>query len=106
MLADGIRLLASVEQDETGRLATVRPASPLSEGDVVVDLLFASSGIEPEIGRAAEMTDVVPGLCLPVAMTGHLIALKLPWRNCSGYQAIRRTNPGRTQGTVSESRDR
>ena len=56
MLADGYRLLASVEQDETGRLATVRLASPLSGEDVVVDLLFASSGIEPEIARAAEMT--------------------------------------------------
>jgi len=77
MLADGYRLLASVEQDETGRLATVRLACPLSGGDVVVDLLFASSGIEPEIVRAAEMTDVVPGLRLPIAMTGHLIALKL-----------------------------
>ena len=77
MLADGYRLLASVEQDETGRLATVRLASPLTGGDVVVDLLFASSGIEPEIVRAAEMTDVVPGLRLPIAMTGHLIALKL-----------------------------
>jgi hypothetical protein len=77
MLADGYRLLASVEQDETGRLATVRLASPLSEGDVVVDLLFASSGVEPEIVRAAEMTEIVPGLRLPIAMTGHLIALKL-----------------------------
>ena len=77
MLAQGYRLLASVEQDETGRLATVRLASPLSGGDVVVDLLFASSGIEPEIVQAAEMTDVVPGLRLPIAMTGHLIALKL-----------------------------
>lgn len=77
MLADGYRLLASVEQDETGRLATVRLASPLSEGDIVVDLLFASSGIEPEIVQSAEVTDVVPGLRLPIAMTGHLIALKL-----------------------------
>lgn len=77
MLADGYRLLASVEQDETGRLATVRLASPLSGGDVVVDLRFASSGIEPEIVRAAEVTDVVPGLRLPIAITGHLIALKL-----------------------------
>jgi hypothetical protein len=42
-----------------------------------VDLLFASSGIEPEITRAAEVTEVVPGLSLPIATTGHLIALKL-----------------------------
>lgn len=76
LLADRYRLLASVEQDETGRLATVRLGSPLS-GDVVVDLLFASSGIEPEIAQAAEISEVVPGLRLPIAVTGHLIALKL-----------------------------
>lgn len=77
LLADRYQVLASVEQDETGRLATVRLASPLSGEDVVVDLLFASSGIEPEIVQAAEMTEVVPGLRLPIATTGHLIALKL-----------------------------
>jgi len=77
LLADRYRVLASVEQDETGRLATVRLSSPLSGDDVVVDLLFASSGIEPEIVAAAEMTEVVPGLRLPIATTGHLIALKL-----------------------------
>jgi hypothetical protein len=77
LLGDGYRLLASVEQDETDRLATVRLSSPEGDGDVVVDLLFASSGIEPEIVRAAEMTEVVPGLQLPIAVTGHLIALKL-----------------------------
>ncbi len=77
LLASRYRLLASVEQDQTGRLATVRLACPVGEGDVVVDLLFASSGIEPEITRAAEMTEIVPGLSLPIATTGHLIALKL-----------------------------
>jgi hypothetical protein len=44
---------------------------------VVVDLLFASSGIEQEIAGAAELIEIVPGLVLPVASTGHLIALKL-----------------------------
>jgi alkylhydroperoxidase family enzyme len=77
LLASRYRPLASVEQDETGRLATVRLGCPLGDGDVVVDLLFASSGIEPEITRAAEVTEVVPGLSLPIATTGHLIALKL-----------------------------
>jgi predicted nucleotidyltransferase len=43
----------------------------------VVDLLFASSGIEREIVDAAERIEVVPGLRLPVAGVGHLIALKL-----------------------------
>lgn len=54
LLGDGYRMLASVEQDETGRLATVRLGSPLSGGEVVVDLLFASSGIEPEVTAAPE----------------------------------------------------
>jgi hypothetical protein len=56
----------------------MRLACP-SDGDdgVVVDLLFASSGIEPEIVAAAETVEVVPGLSMPIATTGHLIALKL-----------------------------
>jgi len=77
LLAAGYRLLASVEQDQAGRLATVRLACPVSDGDVVVDLLFASSGIEAEIAQAADVTEIVPGLSLPIAKTGHLIVLKL-----------------------------
>lgn len=78
LLSEGYRPLASVGQEETGRLATMRLACPLGNaGDVVVDLLFASSGIEPEIARAAEATEIVAGLTLPIATTGHLIALKL-----------------------------
>lgn len=45
----------ALEQTDVGRLATVRFASPgRNEEGVVVDLLFASSGIEPEIAAAAE----------------------------------------------------
>lgn len=75
LVAGGYRLLASVEQDAVGRLATVR-LSPVA-GDVVVDVLFASSGIEPEIVRSAEAVEILPGMVVPVARTGHLIALKL-----------------------------
>ena len=75
LVAGGYRLLASVEQDAVGRLATVR-LGPVA-GDVVVDVLFASSGIEPEIVRSAEAIEILPGLVVPVARTGHLIALKL-----------------------------
>jgi len=46
-------------------------------GGIIVDLLFASSGIEPEITAAAEVLTVARGLRMPVARTGHLIALKL-----------------------------
>jgi hypothetical protein len=45
--------------------------------DVVIDLLFASSGIEPEVARAAESLEILAGLSLPVATIGHLVALKV-----------------------------
>lgn len=78
LLADGYRLIASLEHDETGRLATVRLASPVAtDADVIVDLLFASSGIEQEVASGAEVVDLGEGLQLPIAATGHLIALKL-----------------------------
>ena len=65
-----------MEQDETGRLATVRMTNPL-DGDIVSDLLFASCGIEPEIVAAAVPMQVTDELRLPVASVGHLIAMKL-----------------------------
>jgi predicted nucleotidyltransferase len=73
----GYRVLAIVEQTGQGRLATVRlePSPGLARG-VVIDLLFASSGIEPEIVAAADPLEVFPGITLPVARTGHLLALK------------------------------
>lgn len=75
LVQDGYEVLATVEHEVAGRLATVRLA--LSSGDDLIDLLFASSGIEPEIVAAAQRIDVLPGLSLPVARVGHLIALKL-----------------------------
>jgi hypothetical protein len=67
----------ALEQQESGRLATVRFLAPEGEEQgVVADLLFASSGIEQEIVAAAEPVEVLPGLVVPVARTGHLIAMK------------------------------
>jgi hypothetical protein len=40
-------------------------------------LLFASSGIEPEVTAAAEPIELLEGFVLPVARVGHLIALKV-----------------------------
>ncbi len=42
-----------------------------------MDLLFASSGIEPELVAAAERIPFTSALELPVARVGHLIAVKL-----------------------------
>lgn len=72
----GYRLEAIVEQEATRRLATARLAPP-EEALVVLDALFASSGIEPEIAQEADTLEILPGVRVPVATTGHLIALKI-----------------------------
>jgi hypothetical protein len=78
LLARGYRVLAVVEQEAVGRLATAR-LIPAGEGEqgIVVDLLLASSGIEGELVTAAEPVEVWPSLTVPVARTGHLLALKV-----------------------------
>lgn len=43
----------------------------------MVDLLFATAGIEPEVVAGADVLELLPGLRLPVASIGHLVALKL-----------------------------
>ncbi len=76
--SSGYRVLAAVEQRGVGRLSTTRMSTPgAGPHGVVVDLLFASSGIEREIADDAEVLEILPGLHLPVARIGHLVALKL-----------------------------
>jgi hypothetical protein len=71
-------VLATMEQDATKRLATVRLLPPgESPNGVVADLLFASSGVEPDLVAAAERIEILPGLTIPVALVGHLMALKV-----------------------------
>jgi hypothetical protein len=74
----GYQLYDVLEQKVAGRLATAR--FRLDDGDIKVgsvDLLFASSGIEPEIVASAEDVEILPNLRLPVARRGHLLALKV-----------------------------
>ena len=74
----GYGVLATVEQQATGRLATVRLLPPGEDAEgIVLDLLFASSGIESEVTATAELLEVLPRLKLPVARISHLIALKI-----------------------------
>ena len=76
--AAGFRVIAAIEHDRAGRLATVRLQPPTRRmRGAVVDLLFASSGVEEELVSMAERLEILPGLCVPVARTGHLIALKI-----------------------------
>jgi hypothetical protein len=78
LLGSGYRVLATVEHEKRRRLATVRlGVGGEGPGGIVVDLLFASSGIEPEIASAATSLEVLPSLTVPVARVGDLIALKL-----------------------------
>lgn len=67
-----------LDQKDVGRLATIRLllAQPEANG-VEVDLLFASSGVEPEIVAMAQTLEVLPGVYVPVIRTGHLLALKV-----------------------------
>jgi predicted nucleotidyltransferase len=76
---EGWEVAAAVEQNAAGRLATIRLRPPFDRRSrgVVVDVLFASSGIEPEVAEEAERLEVLPGLVVPVARLGHLIALKV-----------------------------
>lgn len=78
LVAAGFTVKVSLEQQALGRLAAVRvvPPGQPDEG-IVVDLLFASSGIEPEICRDAEPIDIAPGFTVPVAQAGHLVAMKV-----------------------------
>lgn len=80
LVAAGYRTRESIMHDDTGRLATVRLLCPTADDEVPVDLFFASSGVEDEVVAAAEPLSVQPGLTVPVACRGHLIAVKLCWR--------------------------
>jgi len=78
LVARGFTLQLTLEQKAAGRLAAVRLLPPgESEEGVVVDLLFRSSGIEPEICGEAEPIEIARGLTVPVARSGHLAAMKL-----------------------------
>ena len=68
---------AVVEQQAVGRLATVRLTRSSKPQAPVIDLLFASSGIEPEVVAEAEPIELLPNFTIGVARTGHLIALKV-----------------------------
>jgi Nucleotidyl transferase AbiEii toxin, Type IV TA system len=70
----GYQPVEVLEQEYVERLSGVRLER--SGSDVIVDLLFASSGIENEVVTSATRLEVLPQLSAPVATTGHLIALK------------------------------
>ena len=74
----GYSVFSVVEQQATGRLATARfiPPGETDEG-MVLDLLFASSGVEPELVEHADPIEVFSAVVVRVARAGHLLVLKL-----------------------------
>lgn len=70
----GYRAVASVEHETMHRLSTVRL---VGGDDVKVDLLFASSGLEPEIVDGAAPVEVAAAGSIPVAAAEELVAMKV-----------------------------
>jgi len=66
-----------LEHETQDRLATVRLQRENGRWREIVDLIFASTGIEREICTAARELELMPGLRVPVAQAGHLLAMKL-----------------------------
>lgn len=77
-LSANYRVLVCLEHEGHGRFSTVRLLPPgQDEEGIIVDLLFASSGIEPELVDAATPLEIIEGLQVPVATAGYLLAMKL-----------------------------
>lgn len=70
----GYNPVASVEHETKHRLSTVRL---LGRAGVKIYLLFASSGIEPEIVVGATPVDVAAAGFIPVASAEELVAMKV-----------------------------
>ena len=75
LLRSGYELKAALERTGLSRLSTVRLFRS-EEPRILVDLLFSSSGIEPEVVLGATPLEIL-GEIVKVATVGHLIAMKL-----------------------------
>lgn len=85
--ARGFSLHLSLEQRAIGRLATVRMSPPGESAEgILLDFLFASTGIEAEICAAAETIEVDDNIMIPVATAGHLLVMKLLSRSAERPQ--------------------
>ncbi len=73
----GYAVAYEIEQTERSLFGGVRLYPPGRGQAVLVDLLFASSGIEREIVEQATEQKVFGTLKMPVAALGHLIAMKV-----------------------------
>jgi hypothetical protein len=72
----GYSLVTMFEHTPSGRIGTVRLLSPAAPG-ILVDLLFAACGVEPEVVATAGPGTVMDRFRLPVAQRSHLLAMKV-----------------------------
>ena len=70
---NGYSIIATVEQERVSCLATARLEAP---GGSICDLIFATSGIEPELIASSTPIDVPDAGTLPVASPESLLAMK------------------------------
>jgi hypothetical protein len=54
---------------------------PSREASIPLDILVSACGIENEIVASSTAIEILPGLSLPVASLGHLIAMKVLSQN-------------------------
>lgn len=54
---------------------------PSREASIPLDILVAACGVEKDIVASATTIEILPGLSLPVASLGHLIAMKVLSQN-------------------------
>lgn len=78
LLTYGFTVNALLEDETSRRLATVRLNTPPEDATpLLLDLLFATCGIEPEIVARATVESVFPALRMPIATVSHLLAMKV-----------------------------
>jgi Nucleotidyl transferase AbiEii toxin, Type IV TA system len=78
LVSDGYRVEALLEDKDSGELNTVRLWCPSVSGtQFLLDVMFATTGIEAEAVAAAARVNVTPRIVLPVATVQHLIAMKV-----------------------------
>lgn len=106
--SSGYRVRDVVEHEAAGRLAAAR-LTHAERASILVDLLFASSGIEPEVVARADRLEILPGLTANVATIGHLLALKVLARDDrtrpQDWDDIRALLSGASEDDIGEARE-
>ena len=72
----GYQVHSLLEHVKHGRIATVR-LSKGREESIIVDLLFASSGIEIEVAKDSQPIEIFPNILIRTATLPALLALKV-----------------------------